>query len=81
MNHSPKPEANIARTETSEQQLLSVFAETSFKKEEAAVVLGITVSGAYKLLQRMTEQGLLVAHKQGKQWVYSEPSGMVIHYG
>jgi hypothetical protein len=53
---------------------LSTFADSSFSKDEAAGVLGITVSGAYKLLQRMTEQGLLIAHKEGKQWIYSEPS-------
>jgi ATP-dependent DNA helicase RecG len=54
-----------------EQRLLSAFAGTSFNKEEAASVLGITISGAYKLLRRMAEQGLLFARKEGKQWVYS----------
>ena len=60
--------------QTNEQRLLSIFSDTRFNKEEAADVLGISVSGAYKLLQRMAEQGLLVAHKEGKQWVYSNTS-------
>lgn len=59
---------------TNGQRLLAAFADTSFSKNEAAGVLGITVSGAYKLLQRMTEQGLLVARKEGKQWIYSAPA-------
>ena len=58
-------------TQTNEQRLLTIFVDTSFNKEEAADVLGISVSGAYKLLQRMTDQRLLVARKEGKQWVYS----------
>ena len=61
---------------TNGQRLLATFADASFSKEDAAEVLGITVSGAYKLLQRMTEQGVLVAYKDGKQWIYSEPSSM-----
>ena len=59
---------------TNERQLLAAFADVDFGKEDAANVLGITVSGAYKLLQRMVEQGLLVSHKEGRQWIYSEPS-------
>jgi len=79
MNHNPRPEENNGKPETNEHRLLTVFADISFKKEEAADVLGMTVSGAYKLLHRMTEQGLIVAHKQGRQWVYSEPSGVSRH--
>ena len=56
---------------TNEQRLFALFSDVSFNKEDAAKVLGITVSGAYKLLQRMKEQGLLTSQKQGKQWVYS----------
>ena len=58
---------------SNEQKLLTTFTNTSFSKEEAADVLGITVSGAYKLLQRMTEQGLFIARKEGKKWIYSVP--------
>ena len=60
--------------QNNEQRLLSIFADARFNKEEAAGVLGISVSGAYKLLQRMTEQGLLVSHKEGKQWIYGTQS-------
>ncbi|MCL2010282.1 MAG: hypothetical protein FWG71_07010 [Synergistaceae bacterium] len=59
---------------TNEQRLLEAFTDANFSKEDAADILGITVSGAYKLLQRMTEQGLLVARKKGKRWIYSKPS-------
>jgi ATP-dependent DNA helicase RecG len=61
---------------TNEQRLLEIFADAGFSKEDAADALGITVSGAYKLLQRLTEQGLLVAHKEGKRWIYSKPAGL-----
>jgi ATP-dependent DNA helicase RecG len=56
---------------SSEQQLLDAFPNTSFNKEDAANVLGISPSGAYKLLQRMVENGLLTARKDGKRWVYN----------
>jgi ATP-dependent DNA helicase RecG len=60
---------------SNEQRLLAIFSEASFNKEEAADALGLTVSGTYKLLQRMTEQGLLFARKEGKQWIYSSKQG------
>ncbi|MCL2226494.1 MAG: hypothetical protein FWB97_02550 [Oscillospiraceae bacterium] len=56
---------------SNEQRLLDVFSDISFKKEDAADALGISASGAYKLLQRMTERGLLAARKEGNKWVYS----------
>jgi ATP-dependent DNA helicase RecG len=56
---------------TSEQRLLSSFAHANFSKEEAAEALKITPNGTYKLLQKLVKQGLLVAHKEGKQWIYS----------
>lgn len=62
-----------ATSQTNEQRILDIFSDC-FNKKEAADVLGISVSGAYKLLQRMTAQGLLAAHKEGKQWVYSSIS-------
>jgi ATP-dependent DNA helicase RecG len=58
---------------SSEQRLLTTFADTSFNKDQAADVLALSVSGAYKLLQRMTKQGLLVARKEGRQWIYIAP--------
>ena len=57
--------------QNNEQKLLSIFTDGTFNKEEAADVLGISVSGAYKMLQRMADQKLLIARKDGKQWVYS----------
>ena len=73
MNYAlPKVAANGKTTNgSSEQQLLDAFAGISFNKEEAADILGISPSGAYKLLQRMVENGLLAARKKGKQWTYS----------
>jgi len=56
---------------SNEQILLDAFPNTSFKKEDAAYVLGISASGAYKLLQRMTNRGLLFARKKGNRWEYS----------
>jgi len=56
---------------SSEQILLDAFPNASFKKEDAACVLGISASGAYKLLQRMTDRGLLFARKKGNRWEYS----------
>jgi ATP-dependent DNA helicase RecG len=55
----------------SERKILSAFQNSSFSKKDAANILRITESGAYKLLRRMTEQNLLAAQKIGKQWVYS----------
>jgi CRP-like cAMP-binding protein len=54
-----------------EQKLLSVFQDVNFSKEDAADATGLSVSGAYKLLQRMRVQGTLAAYKSGKQWLYS----------
>jgi ATP-dependent DNA helicase RecG len=56
--------------ETNGQRLLALFTDTSFSKEDAADALGLSVSGTYKLLQRMVEQRLLVARKEGRQWMY-----------
>jgi len=57
---------------SSEQQLLDTFSGINFIKEDAAKVLGLTPSGAYKLLQRMVENSLLVTRKEGRHWVYSD---------
>jgi len=56
---------------TNEQILLKSFSNAEFNKEDAAKLLDITESGAYKLLERMKDQGLLNARKAGKKWVYS----------
>lgn len=69
---------NIASV-SNEQRLLINFKDTSFNKADAAELLGLTVSGAYKLLQRMKAQGLLTARKEGKQWIYSGISNFPVH--
>jgi len=56
---------------TNEHRLLNAFTNVNFTKEDASKLLGITESGAYKLLERMKEQGLLKTQKSGKKWVYS----------
>jgi len=53
-----------------EKQILETFLLAGFSKEDAAKVLGISVSGAYKLLIRMSEKGLLQTRKKGRQWMY-----------
>ena len=55
---------------SNEQRLLHAFSDTRFTKEDAADILGISASGAYKLLQRMTGRGLLFAHKKVNRWSY-----------
>ena len=60
-----------AKTGSNEEKLLTVLADTSFSKEEAAEVMGISESGAYKLLKRMLEQGLINSQKSGKKWIYN----------
>ncbi len=54
-----------------EKKLLEEFREVEFTKEKAAETLGISVSGAYKLLVRMSEKGLLTFKKDGKRLIYS----------
>ncbi len=56
---------------SSERRLLMAFPDESFTKEDAAEALNMTVSGAYKVLRRMKEQGLICAQKSGRQWSYS----------
>jgi DNA-directed RNA polymerase specialized sigma subunit len=53
-----------------EKQILETFLLAGFSKEDVAKVLGISVSGAYKLLIRMSEKGLLQTRKEGRQWMY-----------
>lgn len=64
--HKAKGNAN-----NRELKLLEEFSEVEFTKEDAAETLGISASGAYKLLVRMNEKGLLAARKDNKQWRYS----------
>ncbi len=54
-----------------EQRVLDYFNNVGFTKEDAAKILGMSVSGAYKLLVRMSEKNLLDTKKGGKRLVYS----------
>jgi ATP-dependent DNA helicase RecG len=56
-----------------EQQVLSVFAGRQFTKQEVADLLDMTASGAYKLLVRMVERGLLTCKRKGREMHYSNP--------
>jgi len=56
---------------SNEHRIANAFPQGSFCKEDIAKALGISESGAYKLLERMKEQGLLNAQKAGKKWLYS----------
>jgi ATP-dependent DNA helicase RecG len=62
-----------ANASSREQRLLEAFSNTEFTKEDAAEILGMSVSGTYKLLVRMSEKGLLNTRKNGKQGIYSVP--------
>jgi ATP-dependent DNA helicase RecG len=66
----PLPQNRIADG-SNEQKILDAYPDGSFSKNDAAKTLDLSVSGAYKLLQRMKTQGLLSAQKSGKQWIYS----------
>jgi ATP-dependent DNA helicase RecG len=53
-----------------ERQLLTAMGAALFSKEDAADVLGLSASGAYKLLVRMEDKGILTHGKKGKALVY-----------
>jgi len=61
----------IGNLRSNEQRVLKVFAGQEFTKQNAADLLGISVSGAYKLLQRMVERRLLMCAKKGKELMYT----------
>ncbi|MCL2380100.1 MAG: putative DNA binding domain-containing protein [Treponema sp.] len=72
MNYrAPLASENSIATGPNEKRLLAAFPDSGFSKEEAAEVLGISASGAYKLLQRMRELGLLTSQKSGKKLLYT----------
>jgi ATP-dependent DNA helicase RecG len=53
-----------------ERLILARFASGEFTKEDAADLLGISPSGAYKLLRRMVRRGSLRSAKRGKELAY-----------
>jgi len=69
--NTPQLSSKMPANGSSEQKILSTFSNASFDKEDTASALGISASGAHKLLQRMVEQGLLVAQKSGRKWMYN----------
>jgi ATP-dependent DNA helicase RecG len=74
--HLPNLNYNISETvssltvQTNSNRLLNLFRDTTFTKKDAADALGLSVSGAYKLLQNMVAYGQLYAQKAGRQWKY-----------
>jgi ATP-dependent DNA helicase RecG len=69
MNYCKQQSTDNASTR--ERTLISAFHGADFTKEDAAEVLNLSPSGAYKLLARMIEKGMLKAGKNGKQWRYT----------
>jgi ATP-dependent DNA helicase RecG len=61
----PKPKIN-----KNEKQILVEFVGQSFTKQNAADLLDLSVSGAYKLLARMVERELLSCKRNGKEMYY-----------
>jgi ATP-dependent DNA helicase RecG len=53
-----------------EVEILKSFAGRTITKQKVAELLGISNSGAYKLLQRMTERGVLTSRKESREIVY-----------
>ena len=59
----------------SERLFLERFAGQMFTKQDAAKFLGLSVSGAYKLLARMAERGALAQKRNGREiWYVAERS-------
>jgi ATP-dependent DNA helicase RecG len=55
---------------SNEQKLFSIFQNQEFTKSEAAVVLRLSESGAYKFLNKLAEEEILTIRKNGKHFVY-----------
>jgi hypothetical protein len=71
LNYNLSETVSNAAVQTNDNRLLTLFADTDFTKDDAADALGLTLSGAYKLLQNMVANGQLYAQKAGRQWKYS----------
>ncbi|MCL2630544.1 MAG: putative DNA binding domain-containing protein [Firmicutes bacterium] len=54
-----------------ESSVLKKYAGKTFTKDDVASDFELGQSGAYKLLRRMAEKGLLSVERQGKEFVYS----------
>jgi len=53
-----------------EQMILNAFPSGKFTKDDVAKILNITANGAYRILTRMNEKGLLEIRKEGRKWTY-----------
>ncbi len=60
----------VSAPRTKEQLVLTHFEGKDFTKQSVADLLGITASGAYKLLQRMVDKGSLNTTKRGRELLY-----------
>jgi ATP-dependent DNA helicase RecG len=58
-----------------EQRILEEFSGKQFTKQDAADLLEMSVSGAYKLLVRMVERGLLSSKRKGREICYFVSEG------
>jgi ATP-dependent DNA helicase RecG len=65
----------VHSTTRQEQIILEAFPKNEFTKEEAANATEMSVSGSYKLLQRMVERGLLTAKRVGHGFKYRVGNG------
>ncbi len=70
MNYRASQYGTNRKSKSQEDKLRTAFTDTCFDKEEAAKILGLSASGAYKLLQRMKEKDLLSTEKSGKRLRY-----------
>jgi ATP-dependent DNA helicase RecG len=76
-----KKEKDASKSGKSEQHVLNAFAGQQFTKQEVAELLGMTASGAYKLLARMAERGLLSCRRNGRELQYSVAVGRRVGAG
>jgi len=58
------------KTTLTEKKVLNQYTKQTFTKEDVALKFGTGTNGAYKLLTRMVEKGLLSSELQGKKIVY-----------
>jgi ATP-dependent DNA helicase RecG len=78
LSESEKPASKPAaqKVTKAESDILSRYEGREFGKQDVAADFGIGESGAYKLLKRMTDKGLLSVSRQGKEFVYFVLSGV-----
>jgi ATP-dependent DNA helicase RecG len=60
----------VRRLGKKEKRILENFAGKRFTKQDAAAFLDMSESGAYKLLARMAERGMLTCKRKGREMAY-----------